>query len=399
MNCPDIEQLLGSPRRVGIDEHAASCDACGGILGLSALREQIGDQTPEACVDAEILISKREVSALAPNDKQRLQNHLEECADCNELAVRMGSLPSPVREATSVAAQTGEFRLAPSDEANRTPPLYWWLAAAAFALFTGVFGLALGFALSSDEPALAAAPPPGGTASPVPGGAPQVPVVTPFGVQPLPGATAQPSANAGSVTTDDEPEPVSPLLNPFGPAKPLPQAKQGDGFLTIMCAPSCDKVIADGRNLGPSPVVRRPLPAGVHSVALKRGSFTKSVKVTIVSGKTTARRIEMDGLGADDPADGTSFGYLNVNCIPVCSKIFVGGRSLGPSPVVRHKLPAGRHTVTLHSGSDRRFRSVTIRQGQTSSVVVNVTKPTCSPPYFVDKNGLKQPRPECFGGR
>ncbi len=401
MNCPDIEQLLGSPRRVGMDEHAASCDACGGVLGLSELRDQIGARTPEACVDAEILISKREVSALASDDKQRLQNHLEECADCNELAVRMGSLPSPVREVTSVAAQTGEFRLATAEQGRRTPPLYWWFAAALFALFTGVFGLAMGFALSSQESAVAAAPPQGGTAAPSPGGAaPQAPpVVTPFGVLPLPGGAAQPSPSAGA-STDDDSDPVSPALNPFGLATPPSTSKQANGFLTIMCAPVCDKIVVAGRDLGPSPQVRRPLPTGRHKVVLKRGSFTKSINVTIVENTTTARRVDMTGPGAEDAADGKAFGYLNVNCNPACTKVYVDGKSLGPSPIVRRKLSAGKHVIALWRLTELANKRVTIHKGQTRTVIHRWTsKPSCSPPYLVDQNGLKRIKPECMSGK
>jgi eukaryotic-like serine/threonine-protein kinase len=66
------------------------------------------------------------------------------------------------------------------------------------------------------------------------------------------------------------------------------------GYLTIVCDPACDSVIAGGRNLGPSPVVRRSLSAGTHAVTLRRsGAPTKSISVTIVSGQTTARRVTM----------------------------------------------------------------------------------------------------------
>ncbi|MBX3130366.1 MAG: serine/threonine protein kinase [Polyangiaceae bacterium] len=81
---------------------------------------------------------------------------------------------------------------------------------------------------------------------------------------------------------------------PATAAAPTPATGNEPGFLTIMCDPACDSVSAGGRNLGPSPVVRRPLPAGNHSVALRKGGTSKSIGVTIRSGETTSRRVTMD---------------------------------------------------------------------------------------------------------
>jgi len=67
------------------------------------------------------------------------------------------------------------------------------------------------------------------------------------------------------------------------------------GYLTLVCDPFCDSVIAAGKNLGPSPVVRALLPAGDHSVTLRRKDHpSKTIVMTIVSGQTTARRVKMD---------------------------------------------------------------------------------------------------------
>ncbi len=66
------------------------------------------------------------------------------------------------------------------------------------------------------------------------------------------------------------------------------------GFLTVVCDPACDSVVAAGHSLGPSPVVRASLKPGTHAVLLRRsGSPSQSISVTIVSGQTTARRVKM----------------------------------------------------------------------------------------------------------
>lgn len=83
----------------------------------------------------------------------------------------------------------------------------------------------------------------------------------------------------------------SPAAETAAPAAP---AAAGPGFLTIVCDPFCDAVLVDGKNLGPSPVVRAPLKPGSHSVVLRKaGAGTKSLGVSITSGQTSAQRVKM----------------------------------------------------------------------------------------------------------
>lgn len=82
---------------------------------------------------------------------------------------------------------------------------------------------------------------------------------------------------------------------PTATSKPPPAAKAEPGFLTVVCDPACDSVSAGGRSLGPSPVVRAQLAPGAYGVGLRRkGAASKSLSVTIVSGKTSAHRVKMD---------------------------------------------------------------------------------------------------------
>jgi hypothetical protein len=77
--------------------------------------------------------------------------------------------------------------------------------------------------------------------------------------------------------------------------KDEPKKDEGSGFLTVVCTPFCDSVLVKGRNLGPSPVLKAPLPAGTHGVTLKKsGSPSKTVTATITAGQTTPLRVKMD---------------------------------------------------------------------------------------------------------
>ncbi|MBK8996351.1 MAG: serine/threonine protein kinase [Myxococcales bacterium] len=60
-------------------------------------------------------------------------------------------------------------------------------------------------------------------------------------------------------------------------------------------------------------------------------------------------------------------GYLTVMCVPGCDAVSAGGRSLGPSPVVRAALPPGTHGVGLRKGAIKKSLSVTIVSGQTTA--------------------------------
>jgi hypothetical protein len=60
-------------------------------------------------------------------------------------------------------------------------------------------------------------------------------------------------------------------------------------------------------------------------------------------------------------------GFLTVMCVPACDSVTAGGRSLGPSPVVRAALPPGNHGVGLRAGSKKKSLSVTITSGQTTA--------------------------------
>jgi serine/threonine-protein kinase len=70
---------------------------------------------------------------------------------------------------------------------------------------------------------------------------------------------------------------------------------------------------------------------------------------------------------APAPAGKGEPGYLTVMCVPGCDSISAGGRSLGPSPVVRAALPPGTHGVGLRKGSVKKSLSVTIVSGQTTA--------------------------------
>jgi len=92
------------------------------------------------------------------------------------------------------------------------------------------------------------------------------------------------------------PMPEPPPRRPREPATNVALPDGGTaGYLTILCVPGCDSVQTGGRNLGPSPIVRAALPPGEHEVVLRAaGKSTKTLRVTLTEGQTTAKRVTMD---------------------------------------------------------------------------------------------------------
>jgi serine/threonine-protein kinase len=60
-------------------------------------------------------------------------------------------------------------------------------------------------------------------------------------------------------------------------------------------------------------------------------------------------------------------GYLSVDSRPY-GKVYVDGKAVGNTPVIKYALPAGTHRVTIKSsnGKTRRMR-VRIRRGKTTA--------------------------------
>ena len=69
------------------------------------------------------------------------------------------------------------------------------------------------------------------------------------------------------------------------------------------------------------------------------------------------------------PAPPAPLGQLTVICVPVCSDVLDGGRSLGPSPLFKQSLPAGRHQITLRGeNGSRKVVSVEVIAGENTRI-------------------------------
>lgn len=276
--CPEVEPLLS--REPGALAHARDCDACTTLLALEAVREERLGERGDECIEAEVLLALRSAGLATAEQADELVSHLQRCGECNEVAARVLASPDEPAQAASAALASPPPRPA--------------------ALRTALFALAAALTLAAAVAMVSrtrSAPAPAAVAEAVapskPGLAPPEPQSQPGS---LPVAPALPSVPAPPAARPPSPELVDPWAQ--GTSRPPPAPTPGVGHLTVACIPFCDRVIAGGKNLGPSPVIKAALPAGRVNLELRRGAIRRALSVQIVAGETRTVRISLK----DEPA-------------------------------------------------------------------------------------------------
>ena len=87
----------------------------------------------------------------------------------------------------------------------------------------------------------------------------------------------------------------------------------------------------------------------------------------------------MPSLPSQTAPDTNGFGTLNVNCVPRCEAIAVDGVPRGPSPLVGFHLSSGTHTVLGVLNGSQNVRSVTVRNGNTTTLAFRGPQPEPNP--------------------
>ncbi|WP_170229186.1 PEGA domain-containing protein [Polyangium fumosum] len=83
---------------------------------------------------------------------------------------------------------------------------------------------------------------------------------------------------------------------------------------------------------------------------------------------------------APKPDASRANGFVTVACNPGCEGIFVNGRSLGPSPIVRAELPPGTHKLTLRrKGYEEKKVEVVVKPGETALLNVKLSQQAAPP--------------------
>jgi hypothetical protein len=147
-------------------------------------------------------------------------------------------------------------------------------------------------------------------------------------------------------------------------AAPLP------GSLTLQTTPPGLQVTISGKPVGATPVTVS-LPAGEYRVALAAADGRqREFAVTLAAGASVVRDIEMAPVAAPAPATGA----LRVETDPARQMVMVDGVERGFSPITVAALGPGEHLVVVRTQAGNLRRTITVREGETVSLVVSGTE-------------------------
>jgi serine/threonine-protein kinase len=258
----------------------------------------------------------------------------------------------------------------PSASQSLPPPVrgadlsgLWWLVAGVAVV--GLLGVGLVFALGT-EPA-----PRPVVDVPVRGpriSSPHTKAVDDVGPRPLSpslGVNGELVVDSGVASELHEPDGAPPSMGMLS------------AYLTVYSSPPGAVLWLDGRQTGERTVVRDfPIDPGDHVIELDLNGHNRWRKtVTIEPGATEAIRAQLQSDPAakaatepddEQPIDPVNYGLLTLDTTPP-SKVFLGGRRLGSTPLESVEVPSGQYQITLMIAGGRRFkRSIVIRTGRTT---------------------------------
>ena len=145
--------------------------------------------------------------------------------------------------------------------------------------------------------------------------------------------------------------------------------KPKTGTLSVTTYPWA-KVFVGGVELGNTPIVKHRLEPGKHKVKLVNDKLgiTKTFTVKITKGQDTKLVKNLNKKGVKGPQ-----GTLSVTTTP-WTTVYVDGKKVGNSPLIKHKLKAGKHTVKLVNKDleIQKVLKVTIKKGEHTQIVRNL---------------------------
>jgi len=153
------------------------------------------------------------------------------------------------------------------------------------------------------------------------------------------------------------------------PDAPAPSAG-GTGRVSVVCSPACERILIDGKNVGPSPLVQHRVVAGAHDFAFVRGSERKSQRVVIEDGTIVPIRVMMSGESSNE-----GYGHVSVVCLPYCEQILIDGKDVGSSPLSQHRVAAGAHDFTFVRGRERKHKRLVVEARTTVPIRVMMSEP------------------------
>jgi hypothetical protein len=146
------------------------------------------------------------------------------------------------------------------------------------------------------------------------------------------------------------------------------------GSLTIHSTPTNAEVLIAGKSVGATPITL-PLAAGTHDVQVAGLAQRRTIKVEIAAGTSTVQHLE---LGAAPVAAALS-GTLRIQSEPSNLAVEVDGVQRGQSPLTVDRVDPGEHSVSIRTERGVINKTVTVRPGETLSLVLSAGAPAAEP--------------------
>ena len=152
------------------------------------------------------------------------------------------------------------------------------------------------------------------------------------------------------------------------------------GSLTIQTTPPGLEVLIGGTSAGRTPLTVS-LPPGSHVVQVGAEAQRRDLEVNMVSGASIQHHLEIAPVSA--PPAPAVVGSLHVQTDIPAMAVAIDGVDRGSSPLTVTDLAPGEHQVVVR-GEQRAFRrSVTIKAGETLSLVISPAAPTVNAPGWL----------------
>lgn len=135
------------------------------------------------------------------------------------------------------------------------------------------------------------------------------------------------------------------------------------GVLNIATVPDSVFVIFDGNLKGRSPVIIKDIPAGKHTIILKKkGHFVKKATVNVTAGSENELRFELI-----KPVK------LSVSSEPVGATVMINDKKVGTTPYTDRKLKPAQYDIMLvMEGYKQEQHTVTLGSGERDSIYITL---------------------------
>ena len=159
------------------------------------------------------------------------------------------------------------------------------------------------------------------------------------------------------------------------------QRQQGPetGTLTIQTSPAGLPVEVNSRLSGVTPLTLTLAPAA-YSVHVGTGAQRRDLTVTVTAGSSVLQHLELPAAAS---SVGVTTGALRVQTDPPGQAVTVDGLERGVSPMTIEALPSGEHTVSVRGPAGTVRKSVTVKAGETVSLVVSPIAPVVAAPGWL----------------